>query len=364
MHPEHSLQDWRDPYAWQEGDDWWMVLGGHVLQDDPDVPRLPASSLYKSNNLRDWVYQGSLCTGMSGGNEIIANRNPLSGDKPGEVKTGVNWECPNFFPLDQTRDIYCLVVSPYHRVIANVGTYRDHQFAPGRWKVLDHGGSFYATNTFLEPSGRLLLVGWVREGGTGGWDGLTSLPRVLSVGDDIQLRMVPAPELAALREDHVHICSLPVGADGSIKLASVTGCEDFLANSGRRLEIIAQFEVSREVCPNEGEFGFRFFPPQDVNDPLSRELGINYEESMLYGGNNFGYVTLTGLQTFNFQIFMDNSVLETFLNESECLTSRFHPTRNAIPDIELFATMDGVRLNNLDMWTLKSTWNAKRGYPS
>ncbi len=342
---ELHVGEWRDPYVIQYGKEWLMVIGGQIPQGKSKVPRIPAAMLYKSNDLEEWQFLGPLCAGSTSND-----------DKLRKVNVGTDWECPNFFLLDKTRDLYCLVVSPCSKVIGSIGTLTNYKFTPGSWKVIDHGNAFYATNTFTDAHGRILLVGWIRDGGTGGWDGLTGLPRVLSVGKNHDLYISPAPELEILREAKLSLKSVPLHAGESINLEKVLDCRDFLVGSGRKLEMIVELEVSKVQSVQEGNFGMTFFDAADVKFPFSREVGINYEESLLYAGTEFGHIPAGDFTKFRFHIFMDNSVLETFLNDAECLTSRFHPTAPARPKIEFFSTDEDLKINYLELWKLKSIW--------
>ena len=79
-----------------------------------------------------------------------------------------------------------------------------HTYNPRRSGVLDHG-AYYAPKSFETPDGRRVLWGWIRETrpeaefAAAGWSGCMSLPRVLSIGEQGQLEMHPAPEVLKLR---------------------------------------------------------------------------------------------------------------------------------------------------------------------
>lgn len=342
--------EWRDPYVIKYENEWLMVMGGQIPQGNSKIPRIPAALIYQSDNLTDWRFVGPLCTGLT--NKKVST----SINNTGKVTLGTDWECPNFFLLDKSRNLYCLVVSPCSNVIASVGTFANYKFVPSSWKVLDHGTPFYATNTFTDSNGQIILVGWIREGGTGGWDGSTSLPRVLSVDKNQILHITPAPELQMLRTNKISLQSAQIPPGESKNLETLLACTDFIAGCGRKLEILVEFEVSKVKSVQEGNFGMTFFDGKDVKFPFSREVGINCEESLMYAGTEFGYIQTQDVKKFHFHIFMDNSVLELFLNDTECLTSRFHPVASARPKIEFFSTDVDVKINNLEIWKLKSIW--------
>jgi beta-fructofuranosidase len=76
--------------------------------------------------------------------------------------------------------------------------------------VLDHGDAYYAPKSFLDPHGRRILWGWLRETrpesefAAAGWSGCMSYPRVLSMGAQGQLEMRPAREVESLRGPQQH----------------------------------------------------------------------------------------------------------------------------------------------------------------
>ena len=81
------------------------------------------------------------------------------------------------------------------------------QFKPG-WsqpKRLDWGDVFYAPNSLLDPSGRWLMWGWMREArprdqyAEAGWASCLTLPREISLDDAGKLNVKPAEEMKQLR---------------------------------------------------------------------------------------------------------------------------------------------------------------------
>jgi len=108
-------------------------------------------------------------------------------------------ECPNFFRIG---DHWVLLVSPYGKVQYYAGSFdvETCRFQADSHGLVDCGPNFYAPNTMQLPDGRRIMWGWVNgfPGGRG-WNGCLSLPRVLSLSNDGQLRQSPAPQLRKLR---------------------------------------------------------------------------------------------------------------------------------------------------------------------
>jgi beta-fructofuranosidase len=322
LHKSLDVRDWRDPYVWKEADTWYMVLGGHVREKREGKARRGAPGivlLYQSQDLMDWQFLSPLCIGE-------------------RRLYGRNWECPNFFPLGNK---HVLIVSPHKEVIYNIGTYKDHHFTPGEWNVLDHGRCFYAPNTMFDENGRLILWGWIREGGTGGWNGCHSLPRILSLRSDGTLRIEPASELKMLRESNVHLENLIISPDSKEKLGYF---------SDLRLEMIAEFQLI-----DAESFGFKLF--QSPDKQIEEQIEINSSNYIIRAGKEKGNLSsLIGQERLYFHIFIDKSVIEIFINNRECLTSRIYPETENCNGFDIYAINGEVRLKSLDLWTIESIW--------
>src|SRR5699024_7343511 len=80
--------------------------------------------------------------------------------------------------------------------------------------------TFYAPQTFEAPDGRRLLLAWMgaftlplASQRADGWSGQLTVPRELSLCDDLRLRSVPVAEIAALREDTRDLGAFELGPD-------------------------------------------------------------------------------------------------------------------------------------------------------
>lgn len=296
-----------------------MVLGGHIYETRGRRKSARGIvALYKSLDLLKWQFIKPLCIG--------------------ERKYGGNWECPNFFALG---DKHVLIVSPHREVIYNIGTYSNNRFEPDEWKILDHGRCFYAPNTMFDENGRLILWGWIRGGGKGGWNGCHSLPRILSLESDGILRFEPASELKMLRDSHLHIKNLTVNPDSKNLLGNF---------SGLRLEIIVEFE-----SVNAEFFGFKLF--QSADKKIEEQIEFNINELVIKVGKEKGKLTsLKGKEQLYFHNFIDKSVIEIFINNQECITSRVYPENEDCIGFDIYVINGDVKLKSLDLWTLKSIW--------
>lgn len=319
LHSDLEIQDWRDPYVWKEGEDWYMVLGGHTIH-----PKKPAVFLYKSRDLQKWEFIHPLCLG--------------------EGKVGKNWECPNFFSLGNK---HILIVSPHRNVIYNIGKYENHRFELGEWYILDYGRSFYAPNTMFDEKKRLIMWGWIMGGSNynqnsliekmngkkTGWNGCLTLPRILSLNNNEKLEMRPAPELEILRYNHQKFENITINPTNSLKIENI---ED------NCYEILAKIENI-----DADSFIFSLFPNNDsvYFDVINKEIKIGKEKAILSSQNKI-----------LLHIFLDRSVLEVYINYQETFTARLYPENIEETGIEIITTNGSLNLHSLNIWNIKTIW--------
>lgn len=180
----------RDPVPWQEADGaYYMLLasgqrhvGGNVL-------------LYKSDDLRHWHFQHVFAQGTWTGKQTEDT-----------VDSGEMWECPDFFALgDKHVLIHSTGTADGRKTVWQSGTLdrAAMRWTPEHEGVLNHG-PYYAPKTQLDAAGNRILWGWIEETrpqadfARAGWAGCMSLPRVLTLQNDV-LRFAPAAQIASLR---------------------------------------------------------------------------------------------------------------------------------------------------------------------
>ncbi len=185
--PPHDMKltGFRDPCLWHEGQIWYLGVGsgqagvgGMIL-------------LFRSTDLRHWEYLHPLVTGK---------KNSKQTSDP--VDSGEMWECPDFFLLGKK---HVLLYSTERRVYWESGELdpKELVFHSQKRGLLDFG-SFYAPKSQLDAKGQRILWGWITETrpeaefSSAGWAGCMSLPRVLSVDDNGELKMQVLPAMEAV----------------------------------------------------------------------------------------------------------------------------------------------------------------------
>lgn len=180
----------RDPKVWKEGDAWKMVLGARTLDDEGCV------LVYESDDLITWKYTGKVY-------------------KEGY---GYMWECPDYFEIDGKGFLStCPQGMPnYETKWQNLnesgyfpvqGKLEDSVL--GDFTEWDMGFDFYAPQTFLDPQGRRILIGWLGMDNKAygnattdlGWQHCLTIPRVVTIAPNGKLRQQPIAEFDELKSN-------------------------------------------------------------------------------------------------------------------------------------------------------------------
>ena len=322
-----AVTGFRDPCVWREADGWYMLIGSGIK----DVGG--TALLYRSPDLRAWEYLHPLCIG----------------DK---TESGEMWECPDFFPLGEK---HVLLYSPYGAPRYLVGTYADHRFIPELSGTLDFGGYCYAPKTLLDDKGRRILWGWSWEGRSdaaqhaAGWAGVMTLPRVLTLSADGRLRYEVAHELSSLRGPHHRESHF-----------AVEGCH-LLDVQSESLEAEVTFQLG-----NAARVGLAIRrSPDGAEETRIRydyqrgEVSIERQHASLdadtHRDTRNGPLELAVEAPLTMRVFIDHSIVEVFVNDRLCLTTRVYPTRAASLGVALLAEGGTALVEQVDWWEMNAS---------
>ncbi len=325
LHDKQKIWEWRDPYVWKEKSGWFAALSGHVRENKRS--KRPLVLLYHSHDLREWKYVKPLCLGNQ--------------------ETGKNWECPNFFPLNDKHVLIVSVSSPKKKVIYSVNTYENLNFEPMKWHIVDHGQCFYAPNTMRDPNGRILMWGWIQGGGKGGWNGCLTLPREVMEGSRNTLLFKPISELDQLRKNHFHFELIELNSEIFTLMEKI---EDLC------LELIIEIEKQ--------DYGILMVSIVDSTGSSCETLfTIDFKTNELKAGSDKATLShLNDNKNMLLHFFIDRSVIEIFANYNTCLTSRFYFKNvqgvRLIMQLQEGTIKDGtIKLTRIDAWDLNHIWD-------
>jgi beta-fructofuranosidase len=320
---EHWAAEFRDHCIWQEGDTWYQLIGSGI-QD-----RGGAVLLYTAETLYDWEYEGLF----------------LIEDEP---SSDAIWECPELLDLGEKQLLH---VSNYEDVVYFIGEMQHGEFVVDHEGVLDHG-AFYAPQS-MDLGKRSVTVGWLPEARDGsaqwdaGWSGALSLPRELSLGVDGQLRQQPAAEVTELRSSKLSVPeSVRVDSDTHRFEAAGTQLE---LQFRLELEDAAACELAVLESPDESERTLIRYT-QDGELVVDRSSASHDERTDTEAQRLELPHTEDGI---SIHAFVDHSVIELFVNEQECLTSRVYPTDSESAGLSFISHEGEASLRSFSAWKLK-----------
>lgn len=266
LHNGDKIWEWRDPFLFRQNGKAYLILGG---KEDIAQGGKAAVLLYAAKNkaFTEWEYKGILF------------------EYPDEKLRSC--ECPN---IVQIGDKWVLLVSPHGPVQYFVGDL-DAENCSFIWEkrgYADRSTHFYATNVIQDDKERKLMWGAI-EGfqNTSGWNGINSLPRVISLSEDLTLEQCVPEEFEALR----------TGEKISVE-------DSFVLKSGT-LEIEVEFPESTEGSVGIGN---------NVVTINKENLEIENQKIPLEKGKGH-----------KLHIYVDKSVMEVFIDGHETFTAMLVP---------------------------------------
>lgn len=296
QYPEDYTCHVRDPKVFQKEGMYWMVLGGRKKGDRG------AALVYKSMDMKNWEYHTEL---------------GVSGD------FGYMWECPDIFEMGGEQ---FLSVSPQgllrgryeaQNIYASGYFALDGDFRSGcglkNFEEWDKGFDFYAPQTFLDETGRRILIGWAGLPDIGeeygnptverGWQHALTVPRELTPKNG-KVMQYPVPELEKQRGQKKEALlakrqEAPAAFDLELLMEEKAGSLEIVIADGMRFtwdgkEAVLAFE--RPECGNT-------------------DIGK---------GRNVRRATVSGLTEV--RILADTSLAEIYLNRGETVfTTRYYP---------------------------------------
>ncbi|OGV68321.1 MAG: hypothetical protein A2498_07990 [Lentisphaerae bacterium RIFOXYC12_FULL_60_16] len=312
LHGNLEVKEWRDPFIFKAGNRDCLALGGYadgapvVLWYEAALPDWSA-----------WTYRGILYRHAE--------------------TTLQSLECPNFFPVG---DRWVLCYSPYRPVEVVVGTLDE---ATGRFDPETHGrvdlsNDFYATNVCRDSGGRTILYGWVRGfSKPQGWNGVLSIPRVVTLGADGHIRQNPVPEWESLRTEPDHREAVVVGTDAQV--VRVAGCEWEMDAVCRPP---ASGSLNLRIC--DAATG-RVFWTLRCGGPARCEAAGTLP------------IPLPAMDDrIRVRLFFDRTVAELFVDDGSICVTRVFDTGGNPVQVEAVAEGGEGIFERLDTWRLKPVW--------
>ena len=352
-----------DPYLWLEGDTYYCLLGGNTLPNGKDT-----LYLCKSPDMVTWqplhpFYEHPDLTWTTETNDP---------DTP-EFFRREDCSCPDFFKLGDKHVLLCIS----HKIGGRcyVGRYENEKFYPEQHVRMNWpGAQFFAPESLLDEKGRRVFWAWVTDPRTRPaqdrtGSGFQSLPRIMSLADDGTMRIVPAPELEALRQNPRRVENIALNDGADAAPAGISG---------------THLELSAEIDPRDAkEVGLKLFCSPDGKeetavwyDPAKKVLRVDVSRSTQRDDLCYGELVFTGYNSkkgsdnkkpvfvaeaplalnagepLKLRAFLDGPMLEVFANDRQCVTQVVYPKSAEASGIKFCARGGNATVRSVEAWDM------------
>ena len=343
-----QVQDFRDPYLWQENGTWHMLIGAKVQGTG-------GLAYYTSSDLFTWTYKPT-----------FSSLSYATMDVGSDV-----WELPVFESIGNGKHI--LLVNPVGGSVSKydntnptrglywIGTWANGVFTPDfeQPKKLDLLRGHLSPTVERTNAGVITAIGIVDERRSSqaqldaGWANTFGLAREwYLLPDNATLGQRPSPDLAGLRTDPTSTTI----SNLSTTDVTATGV------SGRQVE----FELILDNASTAERYGFEILANADRSeftriyyDAIGKRIVLdkrnsttaNEEDKVLLVEN---YDEAAFGKPGKFHVFIDGSVIDVFINDAAAFSFRSYPGKADSNGINIFASQGTASFSALNYWSLKS----------
>ncbi|MDB5014986.1 MAG: endo-inulinase, partial [Daejeonella sp.] len=348
------VADFRDPYIFKDGTTWVMIIGARTTGSAAGFGG--GLDCYTSSDLNTWTHKSNFTTipydQMDPGSEI--------------------WEMPVFESFGNGK--YILIANPiggigegkYGSIPVRgkywIGTYVNGQFTPdlnnGNYKpknldlILGHLSPTVERNA----GGQLVGLGIVDERRSGqaqedaGWCHLFSLPRVYSLlADNKTLGQAPAPQATSLRSNPQTLSNIAVNGTYAVTVAN--GASTEIMASLDPATTATRYGINIRKSVDGTEMTRIYYEGGNiVVDKTKSSLSntVDNEDKVIiteaYDVTAFG-------KPQSFHVFIDNSIIDVFINEKAAFSARIYPTKADSKGIELFSEGATTTFTSINTWS-------------
>lgn len=332
-----ALLDYRDPYVWKNpGEDHWnLVIGA-------GVPGVGGTSLIYTSDKLDgpWEYHGHFFSGLR----------EFNGDF---------WEMPVVIHFDEEHVWYGVSELPAINTYW-VGKIEGHRFVPNneRSKNLEVINHLLSPTVTRDDQGRWVSIAIIPETRSSqeqlnaGWAHVYSIPRVWSLDTENQLLIQsPHPNLQSLRgEPHaMGERSVPEGetwSDSELRGAVAEVELRFDIRETKRFDVLLRRDPQgREETRLRIDAGAGTLILDRTKSSLNEEVQRDIREGTFHVGKE---------DELTLRVFLDNSVVECFINDRDAFATRVYPTLGESVGVAVEAVDGEVRINSATHWPMGS----------
>lgn len=369
--PEHlQVISWRDPYIAP-----WPLLDSLLGRQTPGLYALiaggikdttPTTFAYSINptDLSQWTYIGTLAD---------VGRNHKAA--PYGVDLGKNWEVANFFTISDKLNPSSPSSSAEYLLINVEGCTEpgparapvyikldleatsmqkpdEIRLQPSHVGLLDHGCLYAASSFHDEQHDRRIMWGWITEDdlpqdyyNTQGWAGLISLPRELFHHPTFaELGIRPAREVYKLREgaEQITLSCVDLAPSSAVELTEAALGSDAVELSAAKVEAVLSrsYEIEMDLTPaqpglvvaHSADLSTRtlIYISQAGELVVDRthsagKLSVIAKDIKANTSTIRAPISANESASHKLRLFMDNSVIEIFVDDLVALSTRVYP---------------------------------------
>jgi beta-fructofuranosidase len=210
---------------------------------------------------------------------------------------------------------------------------------------------------------------------TPGWNQIMTLPRRLKLIEQDLLGVEPAGDVESLRGEHAHVGQTALPANQEVVLDAVQGTAiELLAEIDDADAPLVELNVLR--APDRSEYTrIVFYRERGYRDwdrytgkPLDELERIVYSQvcvdtsyssllpDVLSRAPETAPVLLEPEEPLKLRVYVDQSVVEVFVNGKQCLAVRVYPGRAESAGVSLRAQGRDAVLRSLDAWQMQSIY--------
>jgi len=342
-----------DPCIWKK-DGMYYSLSGGTLPDGPGGKRVRANFLLRSKDLAKWEYL-----------------HPFAEDDHYSL-VGDDGACPYFWPIG---DRHILL----HFSHMSGGKYLLGDYDKQRDKfVVTAGGDFnfgpaapagvHAPSATPDGKGAVIVIFNMNPAKpTEGWNQIMTLPRRLTLMAKDELSIEPAGDIESLRYDHQHVNATKLPANQEVVLENIRGnAMEIIAEIDPKNAPMVEMNVLRS--PNKEEFTrIAFFKNRGYSN---RDYGRGRQDSLITIDSSYSSllpdvrsrapetapVFIDRDEPLELRVFVDRSVVEVFVNGTQCVAMRVYPGREDSVGVALRSQGRDAELRSLDAWQMQSIY--------
>lgn len=353
-----------DPCIWKKGE-WYYSLSGSSLPHPATGRQTRTEFLFRSQDLIHWEYLHPLF-----------DRDPFGG------RPDMDGACPYLWPIGENHERDLLL----HFSHLNGGQYMLGNFSAETYKFeVCNGGAFNsgswiaggvsAPSAAPDEKGGVIAVFTLNRARYGGdWDQIMSLPCrfTLTGPQKDRLAVSPAGNTDSLRRGHVAHRNILLPANEEILLPDVAGDSmelEAVFAPGRIpvLELTVLRSPGREECTRiavyrqRGDLNYQWLEKLGWIDSHDTIVSLDATEGSL-GGDvmtrppETGSLFVAPEEPVRLHIFIDKCVVEVFVNDALCLSTRVFPSRLDSRGVSLRAIGQPGRMLSLDAWQMASIY--------